>query len=289
MARKRALRQEPLRFCDINVPYAPAWQPLAGNRKFRDALERAEERIAADVDAGTCTPLPDCILRFLQVPRVQAVVVGQDPYSQAGLATGFALEVGNLRTWMALAERYSENADGSVNEAAAVRSLVRLFYMTATDWSTKHAHRPSYKEAARAADAGDFYLLAPEELFDYWQQVGILPLNTSLSTRVDEPHTHRKAWTTVRRLIVKHITETWPHATWFLWGSAAVERFAYRLPGGTACYKAGHPNLQGTAETDPLFFFRASGIPDTWEWLKWTGPGQRPKNSMPASDVRQNS
>ncbi|WP_152621871.1 hypothetical protein [Archangium violaceum] len=286
MAKKRASPQGPLRFCDIEVPYAPAWKLLTDNPKFRAALKRAEARIEADVAAGTCTPPRDRILRFLQVPQVHAVVVGQDPYSQADLATGFALEVGNLTSWTELTKRYSDDDDGSVNEAAAVRSLVRLFYMTATDWSTKHADRPSYKEAAAAADAGGFYLLPPNELFNHWQQVGILPLNASLSTRIGIPHAHRQAWTTVRPLIVKHITETWPHALWFLWGSAAVGRFAKRLPRGTAYHEAGHPNLQGTARTNQRFFFLASGIPDTWERLKWTGPEQCPKNSTPAPDDR---
>lgn len=200
-----------MRFLGVEVPVAPAWLDLSKDEEFLQAMATTEEAIRPDAEAGLLTPpAPWQILRILSVPDVKVILVGQDSYFRPGEATGFAFEVGGITRWQDLLAMPRQ----------AVPSLKRLLRKLHMDYTGAERLAP-LAQVAREADEGIFPILPPNELFSYWADWGVLPLNRRLTTRLGEPFAHRAAWSEPARLIANYVLRKWPEAVWCLWGNDA--------------------------------------------------------------------
>lgn len=248
-----------LYFLGVEVPVAPAWLDLTKDEEFLRAMAATEEAIRPDAETGLLTPpTPGQILRIFSVPDVKVVLVGQDPYFNAGEATGFAFEVGGITHWKCLLSMPSE----------AVPSLKRILRKLHMDYTG--AEQPaSLEEVAAAADDGSFPILPPNELFGYWADCGVLLLNRRLTTRLGRPFAHRAVWSKPARLIKKYLRRKWPEAVWFLWGDDA-QKMGADVPADRK-WLASHPSPRNIPYADSRHFINSYCFACTWNEIDWLG------------------
>jgi uracil-DNA glycosylase len=187
----------------------PAWNPFLENGAL-EMIKDIESKIFNE-PAESITPAYERMLRFLQIDLSSAkvVVIGQDPYPQAGVATGRAFEVGTLKNW---SDRFRNTS---------LRNIVRALYASQkNDFKT-------FNEIKKEMAAGEFQLLPPDRLFKYWESQGVLLLNTSFSCRVGKPGSHARLWHDFTTELLVFINESKPNLTWFLWGNKAKEAVAH--------------------------------------------------------------
>lgn len=148
------------------------------------------------------TPPTERVLRFLEVPAIRCVILGQDPYPQPGVATGRAFEVGGVESW----------ADKQVN--SALKNILKALYRT-----RKGLAAPAGIAEIRADRS--FAILPPHELFDHWARQGVLLLNTALTCAPGQAGSHADLWAPFTERVIRYIRATWPEAVWLLWGGHA--------------------------------------------------------------------
>jgi uracil-DNA glycosylase len=131
----------------LHKPVAKGWEKFLTNENMA-LLEDAEEQILSD----NYTPATERVLHFLTVPLtgIQAVIIGQDPYPQSGVATGRSFEVGTLSDW---------------NEPfrnVSLKNILRLIY------KTYYHEEAGYKSIISKNNLTQF-ILPPTELFKNWE------------------------------------------------------------------------------------------------------------------------
>lgn len=248
-----------MHFLGVEISFATAWGRLIENEGFAHALEQTEKVIRVDAEAGLLTPpVPQQIFRFLTVPEVKVVMVGQDPYFNRGEATGFAFEVGGITRWQ----------DLLIMPRNAVPSLKRILRKLHMEYTGASRPEPLAKVAAEA-DSGVFPILPPHKLFDYWARSGVLLLNRSLTTRLGVPFAHEAAWTVPGQLIASYVAATWSDALWFLWGTEA-EDLGTNVPEANKVI-ASHPNPRCIGYANPKHFINSDCFSRSWEDIDWLG------------------
>lgn len=115
---------------------------------------------------------------------VKVVLIDQDPYPAVARATGRSFEEGSRGDWL----RNDGHHDSMVRIAQQLASLL-------TGRNEYSARDTGIQEMRRDIDNGNLMLASPGDVFDLWQQEGVLMLNTAL-TYTDEAHQeyHRKLW-----------------------------------------------------------------------------------------------
>ncbi len=176
---------------------------------------------------GACNPSPAAVLRFAQQPldEVKVLILGQDTYPAAGVATGRAFEVGGLTSWQ---EKFQQ---------VSLKNIVRRLYgdFTGGDGYTKiTAINPEIA-------SGAFPILPPDALFQSWANQGVLLLNTALTCRVGEAGSHAKIWVPFTEKLLDFIAGARPEIHVFLWGNYA-QKFQSSFPTQTL-HISRHPML----------------------------------------------
>ena len=213
----------------------------------------------------------------IEPSRVRAVVLGQDPYPKSSRATGRAFEQGDLPEW-------------SPTKSAVAESLRRIVQALA------HARtgEPRYidGDAAWGALVGDIrngqlQIPPPRQLFDQWQERGIVFLNAGLTLSRFQPEVqkaHIALWRPVVKAILTHLaTRTDGHIVFILWGQVAQRTFD-DLGVLAAANAAGtqhrvtravhvHPGAEG-AGGRPLFFNPPNPLREAAERLSAIGGGK---------------
>ena len=162
-----------------------ALQPIFPGRRH------APLRVARE-DAHVFRALDD-----LAPGSVRCVLLGQDPYPRADRATGRAFEQGEAEDWSSL--KASPSLAGLVRHLAEYRT-----------------RNPTFRGAGgfrRAVASEKVRLESPRDLFDRWQNAGVLCLNTGLTlTRYrkggapEQKNGHLPFWTPVVRGILNHLS-----------------------------------------------------------------------------------
>jgi uracil-DNA glycosylase len=204
--------------------------------------------------AGDCfSPPGPRVLRFAQLPlsRIRVVILGQDPYPAPGAATGRAFEVGGLRSWE---EPFRQ---------VSLKNIVRSLYARPGGGTP---YTP-YREVLTAMGRGEFFLLPPDRLFDYWQEQGVLLLNTSLTVNPGKPGSHGEWWRPFTRALLETISRERPRCRWFLWGAHAGS-FEDCISGGIR-YQSRHPMMCSNAFEDD--FLKNPCFEETAREIDWTG------------------
>lgn len=164
------------------------------------------QQIEKNVIKKDFTPPEVKVLRFLEMPlhHVKIIILGQDPYPQAGVATGRSFEVGTLKSWNVPFKNIS------------LKNILRALYQAYTGKTIK------FNELKTKLD-NEFPVLSPGKLFGHWEKEGVLLLNTSYTCETGKPGSHRKHWEEFSKQVLQYMYENKEDATWFLWGRHAME------------------------------------------------------------------
>lgn len=199
----------------------PSWKLFFNSARLNE-LERIEKRIGANF-----TPSAEKVLRFAgtDLKRIKVVILGQDPYPQAGTATGRSFEVGGIKSWSELKRNAS-----LVN----ILKLLHMNYLGSQDLAPVQKIREDiYSEV--------FPILSPDRLFRHWESEGVLLLNAALTCEIDNSGSHKDLWEQFVRDVVNFVAEQQPHAKWLLWGKNA-QNFCSFVPADNK-FESHHPRL----------------------------------------------
>ncbi len=228
-----------------------SWQPF-----LTESIVNQLHSIALQLTKGTAyTPPSPQVLRFMEfpLPRLRAIILGQDPYPQAGAATGRAFEVGHLTSW--------HQAFRNTSLQNIVRAAVEADY----------GHLWKFSEI-RAKLGKNLSILPPRELFDYWEEQGVLMLNTSFSCGLNQPNSHSAIWIDFTRSLLTFLASYKAETVWFLWGEPA-KRSVESLKGLRKVERY-HPSRCYPRSGDFLFsgknVFKESNLS-----INWTGYSSR--------------
>ena len=200
-------------------------------------------------------PAPEQVLRFMttDLQKLQVVILGQDPYPQAGIATGRAFEVGGLTSWT---DKFPQ---------ASLKNIVRLLYSSYQN-IREYAAIPKFKEIRRQIEQGEWHILPPHKLFESWEQQGVLLLNTCLTVS-GKPGGHAHLCADFSRELIRFISEQRPDLYWFLWGKQAQAMQPYVINGNLHCSR--HPMLSSPRYADD--FLRSDCFRSTQQLVNWLG------------------
>lgn len=195
------------------------------------------------------TPSFPNIFKALQMDlkKNKVLLLGMDPYPQEGVATGLAFQV-NLNSW--------ENK--LVN--SSLKNIVKLLY------KTYNGEVQNIEFIRDKITNNEFPLLPPNELFEKWQDEGVLLLNSALTTRIGVPGSHIKYWKNFIVKLIKFIDEKNPNLIWLLWGGKAQSFEKYIKYG--KIIKHNHPAICGNLN-NPKDFLNGSSFIETKHLISW--------------------
>lgn len=225
----------------------PSWAPFF-TQEIRDILSDIDSAMSGD-----CNPAPAAVLRFAQQPLddVQVLILGQDTYPAAGVATGRAFEVGGLQSWHAPYRQVS------------LKNIVRRLY---GDFTGGDGYTPM-ADIKKQMQTEAFPILPPDALFQSWAEQGVLLLNTALTCRVSEAGSHAALWVPFTEQLLAFVSAARPQMHVFLWGNYA-KGFAHAFPTQTV-YQCRHPMLCSQRYEDD--FLKFDGFSKTAHLIHWLG------------------
>ena len=161
-------------------------------------------RVEGSTTDGNYTPQAGSVLRFMtqSLDNAKAIILGQDPYPQEGVATGRAFEVGTLNSWNDKFKNIS------------LKNIVRLLFRTYKGEIQKY-------NDIKSRMTSDFPILPPQQLFKYWEKEGVLLLNTAFTCEIGQPNSHTNHWAEFTKLLLVYINQKRPDLNWILWGNNA--------------------------------------------------------------------
>lgn len=168
------------------------WQDALGSEKQQPYFQEILERVRAERLAGQTVypPAADVFNAFKATDfhQVKVVILGQDPYHGAGQAHGLA---------------FSVRPDIPIPP-----SLVNIYKELATDIEGFQIPNHGYLQ--------------------HWAQQGVLLLNTVLTVRAGQAHSHAPlGWERFTDHVIAQLNEHREHLVFLLWGSHAQKKGAF--------------------------------------------------------------
>lgn len=233
----------------LGIGIHPSWQEFLSDYRWRQLAD-----IRRQVGNGY-NPAPENVLHFLKTDlnRLQVVILGQDPYPQPGIATGRAFEVGGLASWLTPFPQTS------------LRNILRLLYK-ASQLISEYDQIPSFITIRNYIQAGTWRILPPDQLFAFWEQQGVLLLNTCFTVN-GAPLEHKPIWLEFTRDLLQYISWQRSDLRWFLWGKSAQEFLPWIDFG--VIYPSRHPMMCSPKYEDD--FLKAEYFQETWDLINWLG------------------
>lgn len=183
----------------------PSWNDFLNN-PIRVKLAGIQKQIFTLLSNNSefLTPHPSKVLRFLSMPAndIKVIILGQDPYPQPNIATGRAFEVNGLYSWKTPFRNPS------------LQNIVRAIYLAYSGNILKYSE-------IRARMNSSFKMLEPSDIFNHWENQGVLLLNTAFTCKVNDSNSHAEIWKDFTRELLAYINMKSPNAYWFLWGNNA--------------------------------------------------------------------
>lgn len=119
---------------------------------------------------------------YTPLDSVKAVIIGQDPYYNVGMATGLAF---------------------------SLKPFVKIYPPTLENIFKEYSQDLGFPRPT----SGD---LTP------WAKDGVLLLNSALTVKDGQPNSHSKlGWSSLVEEVIQLIADTHPNAVWILWGNEA--------------------------------------------------------------------
>jgi len=228
-----------------NLNIHPSWDAFLRDCEITNLLCDIQKQIGGDF-----TPKPQYALRFAEtdLTRIKIIILGQDPYPQANIATGRAFEVGGLTSWQ---NKFPQSS---------LKNIIRAVYLA------YHEKTLTFNDIRREITRGSFNILPPNLLFESWQAQGALLLNTTFTCKVNAAGSHIKIWEGFSNKLLAYISENTPGAIWFLWGRFAG---AYERYSNGNRYLCNHPMLAGgRSDAD---FLNCGCFLETKSLINWKG------------------
>ena len=197
------------------------------------------------------TPSRENIFKALSFDLYQnrVVLLGMDPYPQAGVATGLAFEVESA-SW----------DNKQVN--ASLKNILKLIY------KTYYGELLTLADLRKKINSGEFPILTPDKLFKYLSSNGVMFLNTALTTRVGQPGSHIMVWRNFIIDLIRYIDEKNIDLTYLLWGGKAQNYEKYIRNG--EIIKHNHPAICGKLD-NPNDFLNGVSFELTKNRVNWLG------------------
>jgi uracil-DNA glycosylase len=210
------------------------------------------QHIEAVIQNSNYTPNTERVLHFLtlDLSRIKALVLGQDPYPQQGVATGRAFEVGTLMDW------------NHPFRNVSLKNIVRLIHFTYNN------EFKSYKEII-AENNQNPSILPPNELFKSWEEQGVLLLNTAFTCEIGKSASHSKHWTNFTLKLLQFISTNYPNLYWILWGNHA-QKITKTLPLKNVT-QSNHPMMCSEKSENDFLFGKVNTFMDTKHLVDWRG------------------
>lgn len=224
-------------FMTIKHPFLPFQIHSSWKAFFTEEIQYILKEIykALDIEEET-TPPVNLMLRFFELDlySMKAVVLGQDPYPQKGVATGRAFEVKPLQSWH----------DSFRN--TSLRNIVRALYSMDEENETL-----TFTQIKKEILEQRFQILHPDELFKHWEKQGVLLLNTSFSCKIGKPGSHSAIWLPFTQRLLSYINKQQPELYWLLWGAHARKMVSHLSLKNVL--KSHHPMICSDRAEDFLF------------------------------------
>lgn len=164
------------------------WHDVIGSEKEKPYFSDILSRVAKEREQSTVYPPPEDVFNAFKATefgRVKVVILGQDPYHGKDQAHGLAFSV-----------RHGVAVPPSLNNI--------------------------YKELA---DDIQGFAIPHHGCLQYWAQQGVLLLNTVLTVREGEAHSHAQfGWERFTDEVVSVLNERREHLVFMLWGSHAQKK-----------------------------------------------------------------
>lgn len=181
-----------------------SWENFFNREDVKKELEKIE-----NVLVGNFTPSKDKVFRFasIDIYKVLILIIGRDPYPQPGVSTGRAFEVSKVDNWF----------DSRVN--SSLKNIIKLI-------NKSYLSKPvgsGINEVRKEIEDGTFKIPSPDIAFDYWENQGVLFLNSAFTCRVgdfSDAGSHVHIWRDFFNMLLQYITSENPHIKYFLWGSS---------------------------------------------------------------------
>lgn len=227
----------------------PSWAGFLTDCRLKQ-LDQISKQIGPDYN-----PAPDKVLYFLttNLTTRRIVILGQDPYPQAGIASGRAFEVKGLTSWL------------DTFPQSSLRNIVRLLYATDHDL-TDYADIPKFTEIRSEIGKKAWQIAPPHKLFVSWEQQGVMLLNTTFTVK-DRPGEHKASWADFTQDLLRFISSQQINLHWFLWGKQAQALRPFIKNG--IIHSCRHPMLASPSYQD--CFLRSNCFRVTKELINWLG------------------
>jgi len=228
----------------------PSWNGFLSDDILKQ-LSEIEEVIGVEY-----TPQKYKVLRFLEtdLSAIKIIILGQDPYPEAGAATGRAFEVGTLDSWSKPFRQVS------------LKNFVRLIYKSEKDIDS-YDMIPTFSQIIGEMKKGAFRLAGPDRLFSSLEKQGVLFLNTYFTVIPGKPLSHKEIWQDFTERLLLWISSNNPEMIWFLWGKNA-QRFGHFISKGKI-YESRHPMMCSDLYDDD--FLKSNCMKETSDLVDWTG------------------
>ena len=167
------------------------WQDILGAEKQQPYFQRTLAAVRGERESGQAVypPAADVFnaFKYTAFADVKAVILGQDPYHNAGQAHGLAF---------------------SVREGVQIPpSLANI-----------------YKELSEDIPG---FQIPPHGCLTAWAEQGVLLLNTVLTVRAHQAHSHANlGWETFTDRVIAGLNQEREHLVFMLWGSHAQKKGA---------------------------------------------------------------
>lgn len=154
------------------------------------------------------TPNTEQIFRAFSKPILEQkiCIIGKDPYFQRNVANGLAFSV-NIDTW------FSKNINTSL------LNILKLIYKTYT------GKLENIETIREKISKKEFKILNPKQLFTYYNENGVLLINSSLTTVVGEPGQHHNFWYEIVKDLLIYINSRNSDIYYLIWGNDAKKIF----------------------------------------------------------------
>ena len=168
-------------------------------------LQLADEYRTKSVLPPKGSPLFFKIFKDLQPSKIKVIIIGQDPYPQKGVYTGYAFDNAN-----------SEKLSPSL--------------------------RNIFKEIDRTYPDNQQELILDRWDLSRWARQGVFLVNSALSVVEGSPGAHTDLWRPFTVEWIKRLSQSRNDLTWLLWGSKAQELGQFVNNPSHMVIKTGHPS-----------------------------------------------
>jgi len=196
------------------------------------------------------------VLRFFKcdLNNVKVIILGQDPYPERGRATGRSFEVGDLHSWN---DKFRQ---------VSLKNIVRLIHKNYNNIND-YKNIKKFSEIQDEISSGTFKISPPDEIFELWENQGVLMLNTYFTVESGITGSHIDIWGPFSIKILEYISNENKNINWFLWGKQAEDKKQYIKSG--KFYISRHPMMCSAKYDDD--FLRNNCFKETSNIINWLG------------------